>query len=147
VKPGPPPAPAKTAAAPPAAPATAPAKGAKKTPAPPKPKPVKLPKGAKGVEVAVTVSAAPWIDVKTVTLMERGVAVKEWTVAPRPDPVRLRATVVMPVTRDTWFAVVVRGERPLDPVVGPAPGGGPVHPFAVTNPVFVDKDGNGRYDP
>jgi hypothetical protein len=145
VKPGPPPAPAKTAPAPPAAPA---AKGAKKPPPPPaKPRPAKLPKGAKGVEVTVTVSAAPWIDVKTVTLMERGVAVKEWTVAPRPDPVRLRETLVVPVTRDTWFAIVVRGDRPLDPVVGPAPGGAPVHPFAVTNPVFVDKDGNGRYDP
>jgi len=119
-------------------PAAAPAKVKGKAPAPKAPK---LPPGAKGIEVSVTVSAAPWISVARVALVERGVVVKEWTVPARPDPVRLRETIVVPVTRDTWYAVLVRGDRPMDPIV---PG---VVPFAVTNPVFVDKNGNGKYDP
>ena len=41
--------------------------------------------------------------------------------------------------------VRVEGDRPLAPVVG----GGKdvvVHPFALTNPIFLDTNGNGKYD-
>jgi hypothetical protein len=56
------------------------------------------------------------------------------------------------LARDTWFVVVVRGERSLAPVVPdyrdrktgePMP----VVPVALTNPIWVDADGDGGFMP
>jgi hypothetical protein len=62
---------------------------------------------------------------------------------------------------DTWYVLVVRRDpgtaasgfaamaAPIAPAVSAANGGGPpaLSILAITNPIFVDVDGNGRYDP
>jgi hypothetical protein len=55
--------------------------------------------------------------------------------------------------QDTWYVLVVRRDptkmaNDIAPAVGATNGGGPaaLSIMAVTNPIFVDVDGNGRYD-
>jgi hypothetical protein len=43
----------------------------------------------------------------------------------------------LPIGRDTWFVALVRGQDSLAPVY-------PGHPFAFTNPIWVDADGVDR---
>ena len=45
---------------------------------------------------------------------------------------------------DTWYVVVVRGNRSLDPVV-PKLGDRDVFPLAFSNPIWVDVDGDGKF--
>ncbi len=47
------------------------------------------------------------------------------------------------VSHDAWIVVVVRGEKTLDAVL---PGVG-ARPFAFSNPVWIDVDGDGAYTP
>lgn len=50
--------------------------------------------------------------------------------------VRLDGVVKVTPTRDTWYVVVVRGSGTLLPVAG-------VTPYGYTNPVYVDREGDG----
>jgi hypothetical protein len=97
------------------------------------------------VTVEVEVRAAPWVSVSSVVLIEGGKEVKRWSVAPSEAVVRLRERLTLPVAADSWVVARVDGDVPLAPVVGDR-----VHfdvrPFALTNPVFLDRDGNGAYD-
>jgi hypothetical protein len=52
----------------------------------------------------------------------------------------------MKLARDAWVVVRVDGDKPLAPVVGDLKRFD-VRPLALTNPVFLDVDGNGQYDP
>lgn len=93
----------------------------------------------------IKVQAAPWIDVSSVTLFVDGHADRHWAVPPGRAVNRFETHFDEDVARDAYFVVRVRGKRPLTPVVG-MPGGWRVTPMALTNPVYVDVDGNGRYD-
>ena len=49
-------------------------------------------------------------------------------------------------TTDNWLVAMVYGSKSLAPVLYPYPGGGSsATPFAFTNPILIDADGNG-YD-
>ncbi len=49
-------------------------------------------------------------------------------------------------TTDNWLVAMVYGSKSLAPVLYPYPGGGTLAtPFAFTNPILIDADGNG-YD-
>lgn len=98
----------------------------------------------------ITVRAAPWISVSRVIVYVAGIEVKRWEIATQPtdkEPVqRFHAMYAIDVKHDTYVLVRVEGDRSLSPVVG----GGTdvvVHPFALTNPIFLDVNGNGTYDP
>ncbi len=93
----------------------------------------------------IKVQAAPWIDVTSVTLYVNGHAEKRWDVPASRAVNRFTTHFDSSVDRDAYFVVRVQGKRPLTPVVG-EPGGWRVVPMALTNPVYVDVDGNGRYD-
>ena len=62
----------------------------------------------------------------------------------------LRGYLDLQLARDAFVVAEVRGSKDLSPVVqrrSSANGGEtPVLPFALTNPLFVDVDGNGTYD-
>jgi hypothetical protein len=98
------------------------------------------------ITVECDVQAAPWVSVSRVTLYLNGQEVKRWPVAPSSDVVRWSGKEELAVTRDSFVVVRVDGDRPLAPVVGDQ-----VHfdvlPLALTNPVFIDANGNGKYDP
>jgi hypothetical protein len=92
----------------------------------------------------VRVQAPSWIPTGTITIVGNGATVK--TVTP-PDPgsppavVRFDEDVVLPAPAvDTWYVVIVDAATGMDPVL---PG---TRPRSVTNAIFVDRDGNGKFD-
>ena len=94
----------------------------------------------------ITVRAAPWISVSRVMIYVAGKIVKTWTVEPSEKIERFHQTFDISVPNDTYALVRVEGDTSLAPIVG----GGKdvvVHPFALTNPIFLDTNGNGKYDP
>ena len=94
--------------------------------------------------VEITVQAAPWISVDRVTLYLNGNEAKRWTVAPGPTVVRFHETFEVTTPRDGYVVVRVDGDKSLAPVVGDRKTF-TAYPFALTNPVFLDVDGDGKY--
>jgi hypothetical protein len=95
----------------------------------------------------ITVKAAPWISVERVTLYLNGREVKRWPVTAPADarPVeRFHETVDLQTPGDGYVVVRVDGDKPLTPVVGDGKTF-TAYPFALTNPVFLDVDGDGKY--
>jgi hypothetical protein len=96
------------------------------------------------VHAEVTVQAAPWVSVDRVTLYLNGQEAKRWAVAPGTDAVRFHETLDLTAPADGYVVVRVDGEKSLAPVVGDRKTF-TAYPFALTNPVFLDVDGDGRY--
>lgn len=100
------------------------------------------------VSVEITADAASWIDLSRVLLYQNGVLVKEWTV---PGPVRthpgLRVQTTLPVNGDGWVVAMAVGDQPLPVSVIGAVRGGNARPFAFTNPIWFDSDGDGKVQP
>jgi len=93
----------------------------------------------------ITVQAAPWVSVDHVQLIVGGKPLKRWDVpAGGAGPVRFHEAFDFDVKADSYVLVRVDGERPLTPVVGDGKRF-TAYPFALTNPVFLDADGDGRY--
>jgi hypothetical protein len=102
----------------------------------------------------VKVQAPSWIDVSTIEVYENGRPLplaksgSAYTVdangalqAPidaTTAVTRLDGTVTVSPARDSWYVVVVRGGGSLSPVAGGSP-------YAYTNPVYVDADGDGGW--
>jgi hypothetical protein len=96
------------------------------------------------VHADITVQAAPWISVERVTVYLNGAEVKRWPVAPSVAPARFHETLDLSAPRDGYVVVRVDGDKPLTPVVGDRKTF-TAYPFALTNPVFLDVDGDGKY--
>lgn len=101
-------------------------------------------KGGKA-EVQVTVRAAPWISVSRATLYVNGVEEKRWTIPETTDVERLKDTIEIAVSRDSFVFLRADGDRPLAPIVGDLRRFD-VRPFAMTNPIFLDVDGHPGFD-
>lgn len=89
-------------------------------------------------ELSVSVQAAPWVDVDEVRVYVDGVLV-----ATRPIEAGRRLTVPLQFSGDAFVTVEVEGE-PGAAYASVAPG---FKPFAFTNPIFVDADGDGAWSP
>ncbi len=96
--------------------------------------------------VQITVKAAPWVSVSRVILYVAGQEVKRWDVPASSEVVRFDQKYELAVATDTYAVVRVEGDGSLAPVVGGGSGVN-VHPFALTNPIFLDANTNGKYDP
>ena len=94
----------------------------------------------------IQVKAAPWVTVSRVILYVAGQEVKRWDVRPSTEVVRFDEKYELAVSHDTYAVVRVEGDGSLAPVVGGG-SGVTVHPFALTNPIFLDANTNGKYDP
>jgi hypothetical protein len=97
------------------------------------------------VRVEVEVQAAPWVSVSSAALYVSGKEAKRWAVPPSAEAVRLRDAIDVSLQGDGWIVARVDGDKTLAPVVGDNKRFD-VRPLALTNPVFVDVDGNGMYD-
>src|SRR6185436_2527693 len=91
------------------------------------------------VAVTISVLASPAIDVRELEVWVGSRRAAQAPVPPTGTPLRYRGTVRITVDRDAAIVVMARGNRPLDPFV---PG---ATPFALSNPVLVDRDGDGRF--
>jgi hypothetical protein len=92
----------------------------------------------------IEVQAAPWVSVDRVTLYVNGREAKRWPVAESAQAVRFHEKVEVTSQGDGYVVVRVDGNKPLTPVVGDGKRF-TVYPLALTNPVFLDADGDGRY--
>jgi hypothetical protein len=98
------------------------------------------------VTAEITVEAAPWISVDRMILYVNGREVRRWRIPPAKGAVRLHERVEVTTPTDGYFLVRVDGDKLMAPVVGDTRTFG-VRPLALTNPIFLDVDGNGKYDP
>ncbi|MER3502163.1 MAG: hypothetical protein C4295_12000 [Candidatus Fervidibacterota bacterium] len=110
------------------------------------------PKG--DIMLSIRVQAPNWVKVSEVELVANGVAIKRWRIGKPANGqgVDWQATARVRPRRDTWYAVFVHGpEGGLEPILRPfrtfEGTTYRVRPFATTNPIWVDRDGNGVFDP
>jgi hypothetical protein len=99
--------------------------------------------GHLGVEVKVR--AAPWVAVDRLSVIVGGKTVAVLPIAASEAPLRFSQVLDIPAPRDTFVVFRVDGDRPLQPVIGDRIRFS-VRPVAITNPVFIDADGNGTWD-
>jgi hypothetical protein len=92
------------------------------------------------VRFAVTVEAPSWMALAEARLLMNGVVVARRAV-PAGSGTRLDAVLTARPTRDAWFALEVTGAADL-PRPFPAD-----RPYALTNAIDVDVDGDGRWTP
>jgi len=97
------------------------------------------------VRLEVAVQAAPWISVSQVRVFVNGVEDQRAAVPAGKDPMRWKGGFDLATRQDGWVVVRVDGDQPLAPIVGDLKHFD-VRPLALTNPILLDVDGNGRYD-
>lgn len=95
-------------------------------------------------KLELEVQAAPWVGVDRAMIYVDG-AVTQLVDIPKTDEItRLRTTIDLPLAHDAFVVVRVEGDEPFAAVVG-EPGRFDVTAFALTNPIYVDVDGDGKY--
>lgn len=107
------------------------------------------------VNCELQVFAAPWVNVNVINVNRDGSFVK-WVFIPPieqikryprrkegPDEFKLSAK------EESFLNITVKGSQSMDPVVSQLsyPEGVPMTPFAISAPIFVDANGNNKYDP
>jgi hypothetical protein len=107
---------------------------------------VRVGSGQKHVTAHIEVQAAPWVTVSSVTVYLGGHEIMRIPVAPSTDTTRLAQNFDVPIDRDDYLVVRVDGDKPMAPIIGDLTRFD-VRPFALTNPIFFDVDGNGKFDP
>ena len=102
-------------------------------------------RGGKAI-VSIAVEAAPWITVSRVIVYVSGKEAARFPVPPSTGVTRFKMDYEAKLAKDGYVVVRVDGDRIMAPVVGDSRTFG-VYPLALTNPIFLDVDGNGKYDP
>ena len=81
------------------------------------------------------------MELDTVQIIANGEVVRE-LVPSTTGVVRVDEAVLVTPVRDTWYVVFAMDQ---DGTLGPVAPGQKI--FALTNPIWVDRDGNGVFDP
>ncbi len=99
------------------------------------------------LDLHVTVRAANWVSAGKLTVLGPGNTVLATrAIASSTQNVRFDDTIELPVDRDGYAIIRVDGDRPMAPNVGDI-GSFLVYPMAVTNPIWIDRDGDGKVTP
>ncbi|HEX2570431.1 MAG TPA: CehA/McbA family metallohydrolase [Polyangia bacterium] len=93
----------------------------------------------------VDVRAASWVDISEVTLFVDGKEERRWELPRGTHLGHFHEGHEFALKRDAYVVARVEGREPLAPVIGDRERF-VVLPFALTNPVFLDVDGNGHFD-
>jgi hypothetical protein len=103
------------------------------------------------LDVGIKIQSAPWVSVDEVRVIVNGERKITLPIkAPREQILKFQGKISLNLERDSYIAIEVFGNETLFPVVqrrlridgyrrSPLP-------YALTNPIFVDVDGNGRFD-
>lgn len=90
------------------------------------------------VTARLRVEAATWVPVDTVTLYRSGEKMMTWSISNRRTTRCLDQKLEIPVRRGGWVAATVSGEKNMAPVYADPDGQG-TRPFAVTNPIWINR--------
>jgi hypothetical protein len=102
------------------------------------------PRGRAHLEVEVR--AAPWVDTRKLEVfVNGGRRGKPIDIPPGRAPLRYKGAIDLRIDRDASVVVIVRGEASLEPVVSRPEGTAVPTPMAITNPIFLDRDGDGKF--
>jgi hypothetical protein len=96
----------------------------------------------------VEVQAAPWVEARKIDVLVDGERRGKPIELPQPkpgSPLRWKGSVELKVAQDAYVTVEVRGDLPLTPILGQPEGEPAPLPFAVTNPIYLDRDLDGKY--
>ncbi len=104
------------------------------------------------IDIQIKVKSAPWISINEVRLIINGERKIIFPIKAKINEIlKLNQKISLYLKRDSYIIVEAFGNKTLYPVVQqPARDGDPedaILPYAITNPVFIDIDGNGRFDP
>ncbi len=104
------------------------------------------------VNVSIKVKSAPWVSVDEVRLIINGEREIVYLLKSQQKSIlKFSKEVDLKLKRDSYITVEVIGEKSLYPVLQSAAEDGELEeasfPYALTNPIFVDVDGNGTFDP
>jgi hypothetical protein len=97
--------------------------------------------GERPLYLHVRLQAASWVDCDRVKVLVNGDVADVIDVPGSRAVLRLDTVRALPVRRDGWLVVLVEGDGALAPIVHDTHR--PVRPFAVTNPIWIDADGDG----
>lgn len=97
------------------------------------------------LDVDVEVQAASWIGADRLVLFVDGRKSVEIPLRGR-EPVRHKGTHRVSCKSDCFVVAMVDSKEPLTPVIARRPDMDP-RPIALTNPIFLDVDGDGRFAP
>jgi hypothetical protein len=100
----------------------------------------------KPVNIRVQLQSASWVDIAQVVVIGNGEEIESRLVPETRMTDKGEFNFTLTPKVDTWYVVVVRGNRSLAPVV-PQLGDRDVLPFAFSNPIWVDVDGDGKFTP
>jgi hypothetical protein len=103
-------------------------------------------------EVWIRVQSAPWVAVDEVRLIANGERKIIFPVkTPQDDIQKFTEQISLKLKKDSYLVVEVLGKKSLYPVLQQYSRSGllkdAILPYAITNPVFIDVDGNGKFDP
>ena len=88
----------------------------------------------------IAVRAPRWIDVTSAEIWINGKQRLNLNALKKPtSALRLKHSEKLAFKEDSWLVVVVKGQRPLEPVLP----GVNAPSFAFTNPIWIDADGDG----
>ena len=104
------------------------------------------------VDIWLRIQSAPWVAVDEVRIIVNGERKITFPVKTEKNLIqKFMEEISLNLVRDSYIAVEVLGKKSLYPVVQRPSRSGDlkdaVLPYALTNPVFVDVDGNGEFDP
>ncbi len=95
------------------------------------------------VELNIEVQSPDWVEVSELWIVENCNLVQVIPItAPASQVVKYQGSVLANPSQDSWYVVIVRGSEDL-----PLHGRRATDPRAITNPIYVDVDGNGIFDP
>lgn len=97
------------------------------------------------LDVEVLVQAAPWIGTDRLVLFVDGKKTSEIRLDGR-ETIRHQDTHTVSCDADCFVVAMVDSDEPLAPVIVDRPDMTP-RPIALTNPIFLDVDGDGRFTP
>jgi len=108
-------------------------------------------KGGK-VDIWLKVQSAPWVAVDEVRLIINGERKIIFSVEAQEKVIqKFMEQISLNLDKDSYIAIEVLGKKTLYPVLQDTSSSGLLVdvalPYALTNPVFVDVDGNGEFDP
>ncbi len=99
------------------------------------------------VTLDLKVRAAPWVSTNDIEVIgPGGMILSHVPCAPNDHVVRFDGKILIDLPKDGYLIVRVDGDKPEAPNVGDERSF-PVYPLAITNPIWIDVDGDGKITP